>query len=92
MRRGGGVGRGNVLGDLPGPSSGKLLGAVGANHGGAGWRLIGDGISLHVGNITGRVAVALVQTACVAAAIVLDGAHSCRHHPNLQPVSSRFCA
>ena len=88
------MGRGNVLRDFPGTSPGKLLGTVGANHGGAGWRLIGDNISLHVDNITGRVAVALVQTACVAAAIVLDGAHSCRHHPNLQPVtvSSRFCA
>ena len=84
------MGRGNMLGDFPGTSPGKLLGTVGANHGGAGWRLIGNNISLHVGNITGRVAVALVQTAGVAA-VVLDGAHSCRHHPNLQPVGSRFC-
>ena len=91
MGREGGVGRRNVLGNFPGTSSGKLLGAVGANHGGAGWRLIIDHISLHVGNITGRVAVALVQTAGVAV-IVLDGAHSGRHHPNLQPVGSRFCA
>ena len=85
------MGGGNVLRDFPGAPSWKLLGAVGANHGGAGWRLIGNNISLHVGNITGRVAVALVQTAGVAA-VVLDGAHSCRHHPNLQPVGSRFCA
>ena len=80
-----------MLRDLPGTSPGKLLGTVGANHGGAGWRLIGNNISLHVGNITGRVAVALVQTAAIAA-VVLDGAHSGRHHPNLQPVGSRFCA
>ena len=83
------MGRGNVLGDFPGTSSGELLGAVGANHGGAGGGLIG--ISLYVDNVTGRVAVALLETAGVAA-VVLDDAHSCRHHPNLQPVCLRFCA
>ena len=73
---------------------------MGANHSGAagGQISIRGGITLRLDNIsrlcfdiTGRVAVTLVQTAGVAA-IFLDGAHSCGHHPNLQPVSLRFCA
>ena len=81
-----------MLGDLPGSSPWELLGAVGANHGGAGIRV---GISLLVDNISQlyidiTVAVTLVQTAVVAA-IFLDGAQSCGHHPNLQPVRWRFC-
>ena len=67
--------RRNVLGDFPGTSSRKLLGAVGANHGGAGgcWIGIGDSISLHVDSFAGRTAVTLVKNA----AIFLDGADSC---------------